>query len=154
MRALIWAVVLLLPELALAQRPIATIPGAFRDLDFGVVLPGVPEVVTPSDPRAGQWVFKGPAGAAVAITFTSLPGFLVNGGQTLAVTFGPASASWNTVNDPSTAQPFDPAVGTAAVFGRPPNRVYVWLGGTATPAPAIAPGTYESTYTVDVSRVP
>ena len=148
------AVALLGPAAAFAQRPIATVPGAFRDLDFGTVLPGVPEVVTPSDPRAGQWVFKGPPGAAVTITFTSLPTFLDNGGQTLAVAFGSAVAAWNTVNDPSGAQTFDPAVGATALIGRPPSRIYVWLGGTALPAPAQAPGTYESTYTVDVSLAP
>jgi len=154
MRAALLALLLLLPEVAFAQRPISTVPGAFRDLDFGVVLPGVAEVVAPSDPRAGQWVFKGPSGATVAITFASLPVYLAIGGQTLAVTFGPESAAWNTVNDPSTARPFDPLVGATAVIGRPPSRIYVWLGGTAVPAPVQAPGTYESTYTVDVSFAP
>jgi len=148
------AIALFAPGVADAQRPIGTIQGAFRDLDFGTVLPGVPEIVTPSDPRAGQWAFKGPPGAAVTITFTSLPLFLDNGGQTLAVAVGSASAAWNTVNDPSGAMPFDPAVGTTAVIGGPPSRIYVWLGGTAIPSPAQAPGTYESTYTVDVSFAP
>ena len=67
------------------------------------------------------------------------PAVLANGGQSLAVSFGAASAAWNTVNDPSGAQAFDPAVGATATIGRPPSRIYVWLGGTATPAPAQAP---------------
>lgn len=148
------AAAILLPGPALAQRPIATVPGAFRDLDFGIVMPGVAEPVAPTDPRAGLWVFKGTTGTRVSLTFTSLPPILQNGGQTLAVTFGAASAAWNTVNDPAGATPFDPAVGTMATIGRPPNRIYVWLGGIATPAPAQASGTYESPITLDASAVP
>lgn len=148
------AVALLAPGTAHAQRPIATVPGAFRDLDFGTVFPGTAEYVPPTDPRAGLWVFKGTPGRSVALTFTSLPPFLLNGGQSLAVTYGPASAAWNTVNDPAGAQPFDPAVGTTAVIGSRPSRIYVWLGGTAMPAPAQAPGTYESTCTLDASYTP
>lgn len=142
---------LLVPAAALADKPVSPIPGQMRDLDFGTVLPGVSQAVALSDPGAGRWVFKGAFGQSVTLTFTALPSFLTTNGNNLTVTYGPTSAAWNTVNDPAGAQVFDPAVGTTAAFSGPPGRIYVWLGGTAVPAGTQAPGTYSSTYTLDVS---
>lgn len=146
------AVALLGPGIALAEpQPVSPIPGAFRDLDFGIVLPGVPQDLSPSDPGAGLWVFRGAAGSQVTVTFTALPDQLTLSANRLALSFGPTSAAWNTVNNPATARQFDPLVGATATLGRPPSRLYVWLGGTARPAGSQAPGTYTATYTLDVS---
>lgn len=146
-----FVVALLLPGAAHAQGPPAPIPGASRHLDFGVVFAGVPESIAPSDSGAAFWGFRGTGGAAVTLTFTSLPSLLLLGTQALAVTYGPASAAWNTTDDPATAVPFDPTLGATATIGDEPNHIYVWLGATAVPTRAAPPGEYQATYTLDVS---
>lgn len=142
-------VALLLPGAAHAQTPPSLIPEAGRHLDFGIVMSGFPQSVAPADSGAALWVFRGAAGAAVTLKFAALPAFLSLGAQTLAVTFDPASAAWNTTDDPATAVAFDPAVGTVATIGHRPNHLYVWLGGTAVPARSGTAGDYSATYTLD-----
>lgn len=148
-RVLVAAV--LLPGAVYAQTAPTPLPEASRDLDFGVVLSGVPCSVSPADSGAALWVFQGVAGTRVSLTFTSLPGFLSRGAQTLAVTFDPSSAAWSTTEDPETATPFDPSVGTLAAVDESSDNLYIWLGGTAVPARGHPEGDYSATYTLDVT---
>lgn len=150
-RALVMAA--LLPGAVYAQGPPAPVPEAAHDLDFGVVLSGVPRSIAPADSGAALWLFQGVAGTRVSLTFTSLPGFLSQGTQTLAVEFGPTSAAWSTTGDPETATLFDPSAGAVAELDESSDNLYVWLGGTAVPAPAHPAGDYMTTYTLDVSSL-
>ena len=120
-----------------------------RDLDFGFVLLGVPKTVTATSPAAGKWVVTGEKNADVLISFnlptaldhTTLPA------TSLPVSFPAGSARWRRrVDDPAGATAFTPALGATGRLGPPVEPVmYIWLGGTVSPAAAQAGGTYTAT---------
>lgn len=129
---------------------------ALRDLQFGSVPLGVPTTVQPIAAGAGEWQATGGANALVSITFT-LPSTLRNiqavPGVTMLIAFGSTSARWRrVVNDPAGATPFDPTVGATGRFGPPPNpTLYIWIGGTVTPAPTQLPGIYTGSVIVQLA---
>lgn len=121
-----------------------------RDLAFGTVIKGVATTVQPTAAMAGEWQVTGSANAFVIISFT-LPNVLTNiqalPGSTMPITFGSTSARWRrATNDPAGATPFSPAIGTVGRLGPGPNpNMYIWLGGTVTPAATAKPGIYQGT---------
>lgn len=127
-----------------------------RNLDFGTVPKGVPTTVDPAGASSGAWQVTGTANALVSIAFT-LPANLNNTqavpGVTLPVSFGGTAARWRrSVNDPAGATAFDPSVGTTGRFGPPPNpTLYVWLGGTVSPAAGQLPGIYTNNVIVTLA---
>lgn len=127
-----------------------------RDLDFGSVIKGVSTTVLPTAATAGAWQVTGGANAFVIISFT-LPTVLTNiqalPGSTMPITFSATSAVWNRANNnPAAGTPFDPAVGTVGRLGPPPNpNMYIWLGGTVSPAAAAKPGIYQGTVVLSLS---
>jgi spore coat protein U-like protein len=129
---------------------------SLQDLNFGTVLKGVPTTVLPSNAAAGAWQVQGDKNAQVTIAFT-LPTVLTNiqalPGSTMPITFGAASALWNRgINSVVGATPFDPGSGTTGRIGPPPNPfIYVWIGGTVTPAATAKPGIYTGTIIVTVA---
>ncbi|HYL22607.1 MAG TPA: DUF4402 domain-containing protein [Gemmatimonadales bacterium] len=129
---------------------------SLRDLNFGTVLKGVPTTVLPSSASAGAWQVQGDKNAQVSIAFT-LPTVLTNiqalPGSTMPIAFGAASALWNRgTNNVAGATAFNPLAGATGKFGPPANPyIYLWIGGTVTPAAAAKPGIYTGTIIVTVA---
>lgn len=126
-----------------------------RDLDFGTVIKGVATTVQPTAATAGAMQVSGSPNAFAIISFT-LPAVLTNiqalPGSTMPITFNATSARWNRANNtPAAGTPFNPAVGTVGRFGPPPNpNLYIWLGGTVSPAAAAKPGIYQGNVIVSL----
>ncbi|HEV8265570.1 MAG TPA: DUF4402 domain-containing protein [Gemmatimonadales bacterium] len=157
-----------LPRPGVAQAPTASVPAeavvvtvgmtvtTLGDLNFGTVTKGVATTVQPVDANAGAWEIVGNANAFVTIAFT-LPAQLTNiqalPGSTMPITFSATSARWRRANNnPAGATPFDPAAGTVGRFGPPVNpTVYIWIGGTVTPALTAKPGIYRGNVIVSLT---
>src|SRR5438874_3137017 len=120
------------------------------DLNFGTVIKGVGTTVLPTAATAGAWQVTGSSNAFVIISFT-LPTLLTNiqalPGSTMPISFSATSARWNRANNNAAAgAAFNPAAGTVGRFGPPANpNMYVWVGGTVSPAAAAKPGIYRGT---------
>ena len=129
---------------------------SLRNLNFGTVIKGVPSAVLPTDAAAGEWQVQGNKNATVSIVFT-LPTQLTNvqalPGSTMPIVFGPTAALWNRgTNSVAGATPFDPTAGTTGRFGPPANPyIYLWIGGTVTPAATAKPGIYTGTIIVSIA---
>ena len=127
-----------------------------RDLGFGSVVNGVATTVQPVAAGAGAWQVSGNPNAFASITFT-LPTELTNiqalPGSTMPIAFGAGAARWRrATNDPAGATPFDPATGATGRFGPQPNpNLYIWVGGTVSPAVTAKPGIYQGTIVVSLS---
>jgi len=112
--------------------------------------------VAPNQAGAGEWQVTGNANAFVNISFT-LPTQLVNiqaqPGSTMPISFSATSALWRrATNNPVGANVFNPAVGAVGRFGpNPNNHMYIWIGGTVTPAATAKPGIYQGTIIVSLS---
>lgn len=121
-----------------------------QDLDFGDVFPGVAKTVTVTDVSAGRWLATGQSAAEVQLAFT-LPANLVSGANNLPISFGANAAGHSTTNDPALAVTFDPAGGTTANLGVVPAELYVWVGGTVSPAASQPQGLYTGTINLTVN---
>ena len=127
-----------------------------RDLNFGTVLRGVATTVQPTAATAGAWQVTGGANAFAIIAFT-LPTQLTNiqaaPGSTMPITFAANSARWRRANNnPAGGNAFNPAVGAVGRLGPPPNpTLYIWIGGTVTPALTAKPGIYRGTIIVSLT---
>ncbi len=125
------------------------------NLGFGTVIRGVSTTVQPTAANAGEWQVSGSGNAFVIITF-ALPTTLTNiqalPGSTMPITFNATAARWNRANNnPATATAFNPAVGTVGRLGPPANpNMYIWIGGTVSPAAAAKPGIYQGTVIVSL----
>jgi hypothetical protein len=117
-------------------------------LDFGTVFPGVPEVVSRTDPlRSGQFDVGGERFAEVRLDFT-LPSALVEpGGQSMPLVFASGDGGFSTQNNINAATAFDPRVALIARLSGS-GRLFIWLGGTALPAPTQPPGVYTANVTM------
>lgn len=126
-----------------------------RDLAFGQVTKGIATSVLPTDAGAGEWQVLGNKNAFTQITFT-LPTQLSNiqalPGSTMPITFSATSARWRRdLNNPSGATAFNPAVGTTGRFGPATNAtLYIWIGGTVSPAAGAKPGVYVGNVVVSL----
>ena len=125
-------------------------------LNFGSVPKGVATTVAPNQAAAGEWQVTGNGNAFVNIIFT-LPTQLINlqaqPGSTMPIAFNATSALWRrATNNPAGATTFNPTVGTLGRIGPPANpTMYIWIGGTVTPAAAAKPGIYQGTVIVSLS---
>ena len=126
-----------------------------QDLNFGTVIKGVSTSVLPTAVIAGEWQISGSANAFIVISFT-LPTQLTNiqalPGSTMPITFSATSAIWRrATNNPVGGNLFNPATGAVGRLGPPPNpNMYIWLGGTVTPAPTAKPGIYQGNIVVSL----
>lgn len=143
-------IAVLLPA-PLRADPLTPVAGSFRSLEFGPVIQGMSKSVAYSEPSAAVWVFTGDRGAEIRLEFTALPTSLSGGASTLEITYGATDAAWNTVDDPGSAIPFDPVVGTVAYLAPDNGNIYIWLGATAVPTASQPAGHYSDPFTVDVS---
>jgi len=126
-----------------------------RDLNFGTVIKGIATTIAPTAANAGEWQVSGSGNAFVIISFT-LPTQLTNiqalPGSTMPISFNATSAIWRrATNDPTGGATFNPATGAVGRFGPPPNfNMYIWIGGTVTPAVAAKPGIYQGNVIVSL----
>lgn len=130
---------------AVVQQPINVLGAS--DLDFGNVFPGVPKSVALADAGAGRFDVTGQANATVNLTFTVLPTDLNNGGNLLPVSF---TSGYNTANAPGGATSFAPGSGASTSLSGT-GALFVFLGGTVTPAVNQVAGTYNGTVTLQVT---
>src|SRR5881398_85989 len=125
-------------------------------LNFGSVPKGVATTVLPTAAGAGAWQIQGSKNADVSMAFV-LPAVLTNiqapPGSTMPVSFGATSARWNrATNNVAAATVFNPSVGATGKLGPPANPfLYIWIGGTVTPAAAAKPGIYTGTIIVTIA---
>jgi hypothetical protein len=156
------------PDRGFAQAPFASFTAdavvvtvgmtiaTLRDLAFGSVPKGLATTIAPAAATAGAWQITGNPNAFVTIAFT-LPTQLTNihalPGSTMPISFGLTSALWRRANNnPAGATAFNPAIGTVARFGPPPNpTINIWIGGTVSPAPTAKPGIYQGTIVLSLT---
>jgi hypothetical protein len=99
---------------------------------------------------AGQYDIRGTAGAEVRIEFV-LPAVLnAPGGATLPLTFGAADGAYAAQPSLGASVPFDPRLPLVTRLGKS-GRLYLRLGGTATPSTSQPSGSYASSVTVTVA---
>lgn len=117
-------------------------------LAFGNVTPGVNKTVAITDAGAGLFTVTKAAATSVALTFT-LPTNLTSAGNNLPI------GSWtggfnNTSATASSATSFTPSASAATVPSGGAN-LWVWVGGTVSPAAAQAAGSYTGSVTMQVA---
>ncbi len=119
-----------------------------QDLLFGDVFPGLAKTVAPADGGAGRFQIGGTGTYEVSLDFT-LPGTLSDGVvSTMPISFGGNSAGYGP-NISTVSSTFDPSgVTNANLVG---GALYVFIGGTVTPAAAQTPGGYSGTVTLTVA---
>ena len=122
-----------------------------QDLAFGTVLGGAAVTIDWQDPLAGALEIDAAPGEQIEATFTALPAVLtrVGGTETVAITY---TAGVNEVDDQSTGTEVTDPTGTGASFTMPATgQVYIWLGGSVSPAAAQAVGDYVATIELTAS---
>jgi hypothetical protein len=118
------------------------------NLAFGNVTPGVAKTVAITDAGAGLFVVTKAAASSVALSFT-LPTNLTNGGNNLPI--GTWTAGWNnTANNPAAATGFTPS-STASTVPVGGANLWVYVGGTVTPAAAQVAGTYQANVVMQIA---
>ena len=121
-----------------------TITGT-RNLDFGNVFPGVNKTIAVAAATSGQYQLGGQAGANVNLTFT-LPTNLVSGANNLPI--GTWTGCTNATNTTTGCTAFTPSgTATPSAFSGA-GALWVFVGGTVSPAGAQAAGTYTGTVTL------
>lgn len=149
--------------------------GAVQDLEFGRMAPGSPKLVAAQDAQgctdgcmAGKWIFQNVSKKGndhyVNLQFSALPDSLVGpGGAKLGVTYTSiacvykqaTNASVGCVNQGATVQgttivvPINKVAG-AIGFTKPQyaRDLYLWVGGTASPAAGQRAGDYTGVITL------
>ncbi len=139
-----WAALLLLGARA-AGAQVAVTPLA--DLNFPVVIRGVPLDVRPTDPNAAKFQIDGGKNSVLSVSF-ALPTAL-QGPGTLSMAFSVTSAAWSDKDRVGGLQAFDPRQGLqVTVTGK--KSIYIWLGGTVLPSGSQESGSYTGTITMTV----
>ncbi|MGD9522886.1 MAG: DUF4402 domain-containing protein [Gemmatimonadales bacterium] len=119
-----------------------------QDLDFQNVFPGAAKTVGVAAPSAGRFDITGQANAPVSLTF-ALPTNLTNGGNTLPI--GSWTGCRNATNTATACTTLTPsATATNASFGAA-GTMFVFVGGTVTPAPSQSAGVYTGTVQLTVA---
>lgn len=127
-------------------------------LDFGAVFAGTPKTITPDASNGGRFAVAGEAGAAITVTMqmpTSVTaaggGSIPLSGWTYAMSSSPAMtgaspAAFNGTSGSPISTTFPGTAGTLSHF-------YFSIGATASPAAAVATGTYSATGQITVAYV-
>ncbi|HET7040149.1 MAG TPA: DUF4402 domain-containing protein [Gemmatimonadales bacterium] len=131
---------------ATVQTPL-TVTGV-NNLDFGNVFPGVNSTVLLADAGAGHFQITGVLNAEIDVSFSSLPATLVNGGNSMPISY---TGGWNTAANPGTATAFTPATGLIERLDAATGELHVYLGGTLTVAGNQPAGLYQATITLDAA---
>ena len=120
-------------------------------LDFGTLFAGTATQVSRFDAlRAGQFELRGAKNSEVRVDL-GLPSALTGPGSAkVPLTFGAADGGYARDGAIATAAPFDPR--TALITTLSTNgRLYIFLGGKATPATRQPAGTYAGTVTLTIA---
>jgi hypothetical protein len=124
------------------------------NLAFGASLfPGISKTVAITGSGAASIDVDGEASKEVTVTWT-LPTELTHttdGTSTMPVSFGTTDAGYNTADDPSLATTYDPSTVLTTTLGTTSGLLYLWLGGTVSPAANQTAGAYAADITVDVA---
>lgn len=121
-----------------------TVTGA-RTLDFGNVFPGVNKAIAVSDATSGRFDLTGQASANVNLTFT-LPATLTSGANSMPI--GTWTGCTAPTNSTAGCTAFTPSGTPSASAFSGAGALFVWVGGTVSPAAAQAAGTYTGTVTL------
>lgn len=121
-----------------------TVTGA-QALAFGNVFPGVNKTIAVTDATSGRFDLTGQNSATVNLTF-ALPATLASGGNTLPI--GTWTGCTNTSNSTTGCTSFTPSgTATPSAFSGT-GSLWVWVGGTVSPAANQAAGAYTGTVTL------
>jgi|SRR6267143_91601 len=129
---------------AAVQQPVVVVKT--RDLDFGLVFPGVNKQITLGSASAGTFAVTGQASASVNLSFV-VPGNLNLGPTLLPVTW---DGSWNTANAAG-GTTFTPSAALTPATLSGTGGLFVFVGGTVAPIVSQAPGNYTGTVTMTVT---
>jgi hypothetical protein len=138
--------------LAAQGRPLTVT--AVRNLAFGAVLPGVPQVVPRTDPaNSGQFDIKGPNRSQVLLTFILPPTMTGPAGAQMPLAFGSSDAGYSQAQAIGSQVGFDPKQPfTAALSNTGSGSVFI--GATAMPITSQRAGPYTATITLTVTVLP
>jgi hypothetical protein len=115
---------------------------------FGNVTPGVNKTVAITDAGAGLFSVTKAAATSVALTFT-LPATLA-GPAASTMPIGTWTAGWNnTANNAAGATGFTPSAAATTVPSGGAS-LWVWVGGTVSPAAAQTAGAYTGNVSIQV----
>lgn len=122
-----------------------------QSLDFGMLFTGTATKVSRFDAlRAGQFELRGEKGAEVRVDL-GLPSALNGpGGGRVPLTFGSGDGGYTRDGTIATAAPFDPRAALITTLSSN-GRLYIFLGGTATPAARQPAGSYTGTITLTIA---
>lgn len=143
--------VLLVLGLAARRAEAQTVTGV-RNLNFGIVIRGVPNSVAPNNPlRSGRFYVRHQLGRQVQVRFT-LPNRLARtgGGGNLPISFGATDAIAQGTAGNSVPVTFDPRTTRTFTLQTSPD-FYVNLGGRVAPTAAQATGNYTGNVTLTVT---
>jgi hypothetical protein len=142
-----------LPAVLGAQGKPLNVTGV-RGLTFGAVFPGVPRVISRTDPaNAGQFDVGHAKFNTIQLTFT-LPGVMVGpAGATMPLVFGSNDAGYSSPETITSQVGFDPKQPFTTALDKN-GRAAVFIGGTAQPAPSQRAGAYTATITLTVTVLP
>jgi hypothetical protein len=122
-----------------------------QDLSFGLMIAGVATTVSRLDAAAaGQFELRGARDQPVLVQLI-LP-TVMTGPGTVPLQFGPNDGGHGPTATISAAQPFDPTQPLTVVLSGN-GKYYVFLGGTARPAPQTPSGTYGATVRLTMTYV-
>lgn len=121
-----------------------TVTGA-RDLDFGNVFPGVAKTVVVSDATSGRFDLTGQSSGNVNVSFT-LPANLTSGANNMPI--GTWTGCTNGTNTTTGCTSFTPSAGATASAFSGAGALFVWVGGTVSPAANQAAGAYTGVVTL------
>lgn len=121
-----------------------TVTGA-RDLAFGNVFPGVAKTVVVSDATSGRFDLTGQSSGNVNVSFT-LPTNLTSGANNLPI--GTWTGCTNATNTTTGCTSFTPSAGATASAFSGAGALFVWVGGTVSPAANQAAGAYTGIVTL------
>lgn len=139
------------PNVLAAQRPLRVT--GVRGIDFGVVIPGIPQTVARTDAmRSAEFEISGPNRGDLLISFTLPTMLTAPGGGTVSIVFGPASAGYSQSQAIGNQVAFDPAQPFAATLSNN-GRGAVFLGATLQPAAGTAAGDYSAPITITLVDV-
>jgi len=132
-----------------AGRPLSAF--SRQTLDFGLLFSGTPSKVSRFDAlRAGQFELRGAKGSEIRVDL-GLPATMAGpGGARLPLVFAPGDGGYAQDGIIGTAAPFDPRAPLVTTLSGN-GRLYLFLGGTATPAAAQSAGSYSGTIIVTIA---
>jgi hypothetical protein len=159
MKTLSWSIIGMallgaaLPPVVGAQGKPLNVSGV-RGLTFGAVFPGVPRVISRTDPaNAGQFDIGHAKFNTIQLTFT-LPSVMAGpAGATMPLVFGANDAGYSSPETITSQVGFDPRVPFTTALDKN-GRAAVFIGGRAQPAPSQRAGAYTATITLTVTVLP